>query len=162
MGPQPPALDEQVGPNTRTSQAPRSWMVLTLVPALPPAPAPCSLAQGAHHLSSTRHGILGDGVHLVLGLHTPLSCLAFSHLHQHHPEVGATQVQGEEVPNFCSHRQKYISLTGTAWQDPRDWRRGGKGMGGGTGGAPGTRPQSKLCKGSKVNWVSQQGFLALD
>lgn len=62
------------------------------------------------------------------GLHTPLSRLSFSHLHQHHPEVGATQVQGEEVPNFCSHRQKYISLMGTAWQDPRDWRRGGKGM----------------------------------
>lgn len=66
----------------------------------------------------------------MLGCHTPLPLLALPHLHQHHPEVGAAQVQGEEVPDFCSHREKRISLGALPGRTPRPGREGEEGVGG--------------------------------
>lgn len=54
----------------------------------------------AHHLRSARHGVLWDGVHVVLGLHLPAFLLILSNLHQHHPEVGASEVQSQKVTHL--------------------------------------------------------------
>lgn len=57
--------------------------------------------QVTNHLSSACHGILRNGVHLVLGLHLPALLLVFANLDQHDPEVGSPQVQSQEIPHLC-------------------------------------------------------------
>ena len=50
----------------------------------------------SHLFSSALHHLHGDGIDLVVHFHCPP--LSTADLHQQYPEVGATQIQRQEVP----------------------------------------------------------------
>lgn len=71
-----------------------------------------------NHFSSARHGIFRNRVHLLLGQHLPAALLVFTHLHQHHAEVGAPQIQSQEVTHLCQNTQAV-----TAWAEALELQR---------------------------------------
>lgn len=53
----------------------------------------------AYLLASALRNVLGDGVDLIMHLHTP--SFPTSNAHQEHPEVCAAQIQCQEVTTLC-------------------------------------------------------------